>query len=174
MVSPNWCHALCALVMLLMLTVVTGCASYGPPIVLTARFDPQAAAFINASGRAKISGQAFIRQNDGKLLRATGTDVFLVPRTAYADARIAAIYGDGKQAMAGRAFADTDPLYDRFTRQTIASSGGSFSFDHVADGAYYVIAMIHLPSDYSFYQMPILERVTVAGGKSVRLVMRGY
>ena len=44
----------------------------------------------------------------------------------------------------------------------------------MADGEYYVIAMIHLPSDYGFYQFPIVERVSVEGGRSVRLVMRGY
>jgi hypothetical protein len=34
-------------------------------------FDPAAAAVINVSGKASISGQAFVRRNNGKLLRAT-------------------------------------------------------------------------------------------------------
>lgn len=161
--------------MLLVVTAfVSGCASLRAPVVLTASFDPQAAAFINASGRAKISGQAFVRRNNGKLLRAVGTDVFLVPRTAYADERIAAIYGDRKQQGWDARLPDAEPLYEQYMRKTIATSGGSFSFEHVADGEYYVIAMIHLPSDSRFLQFPILERVTIQGGKSVRLVMRGY
>ncbi|WP_240230089.1 hypothetical protein [Devosia lacusdianchii] len=159
---------------LIVVSLISGCASLRTPVVLTASFDPQSAAFINASGRAKISGQAFVRRNNGKLLRAVGTDVFLVPRTAYADERIAAIYGDRKQQGRGVQLPDADPLYKQNMRKTIATSGGSFSFDRVADGEYYVIAMIHLPSEVMFLQFSILERVTIENGKSVRLVMRGY
>lgn len=137
-------------------------------------FNPKAAAFIHATGRAKISGQAFVRLNSGKLWRATGTDVELVPRSAYADERIAAIYRERKYALHGVNIPDADPVYKTYMRSTVASSGGSFSFDHVADGEYYVIAMIHMPSEYSYREFPILERVTVKGGKSVKLVMRGY
>ncbi|QDZ11036.1 hypothetical protein [Devosia ginsengisoli] len=154
--------------------LVSACTSLGAPVVLTASFDPHVASFINESGSARISGQAFVRRNSGKLLRAVGTDVFLVPRTPYADERIAAIYGDYKQQRWGVWMPDADPLYEQYMRKTIASSGGSFSFNHVADGEYYVVAMIHLPSDYSFHEFPVIERVSVQGGESVRLVMRGY
>lgn len=175
MAGLAWYHALVRSIMILgLVAAVSGCVATRAPVALSVPFDAQAAAFINASGRAKVSGQAFVRPNSGKLLRAVGTDVFLVPRTAYADERIAAIYGDGKRPVAGRGVPDADPLYEQYMRRTIASSGGSFSFDHVADGEYYVIAMIHLPSDIMFIQFPILERVSVQGGKSVRLVMRGY
>ena len=59
-------------------------------------------------------------------------------------------------------------------RKTVASSGGSFSFDRVADGGYYVVAMIHVPSEVAFLQFPIIEKIDVEGGRSVLLVMRGY
>lgn len=175
MAGFNLYHALVrSVVGILLIALVSGCVATRPPVVLTTSFDAQAAAFINANGRAKVSGQAFVRRNNGKLLRAVGTDVFLIPRTAYADERIAAIYGDGKQPRMAGELPPGDPLYDQYMRKTIASSGGSFSFDHVADGDYYVVAMIHLPSDFGFFQSPILERISVHGGKSVRLVMRGY
>ena len=161
-------------VALILAVLVSGCSATRAPTVLTASFDPQSAAFINASGRAKVSGQAFVRRNNGRMLRAAGTDVYLVPRTAYADERIAAIYGDRHQQRWGARLPDADPLYEQYMRKTVASSGGSFSFDHVADGEYFVIAMIHLPSEYVFLQFPILERVSVRDGKSVKLVMRGY
>lgn len=174
MAGAYWCRAAARLVVVLIVSaLVSGCTSLSAPAGLTTSFDPQAASFINESGRARISGQAFIRQNNGKLLRAVGTDVFLIPRTAYADERIRAIYGDGKQS-AGANLPDADLLYEQYMRKTIASSGGSFSFDRVADGEYYVVAMIHFPSDYRFFQFPIVERVDVRDGRSVRLVMRGY
>lgn len=162
-----------AATVLVLVAVISGCAATRVP-VLTATFDAHAAAIINAEGRAKVSGQAFVRRNNGKLLRAVGTDVFLIPRTAYTDERISAIYGEGKQPAASVQMPDADPLYEQYMRKTVASSGGSFSFDRVADGQYYVIAMIHLPSEVLFLQFPIIERVSIEGGRSVRLVMRGY
>jgi hypothetical protein len=175
MAGLDWCRALVrAAVILVLIAVVSGCVATRAPVVLTTAFDAQAASFINASGRAKVSGQAFVRLNSGKLWRATGTDVHLIPRTAHADERIAALYGNRNQLRWGVRMPDADPLYEQYMRKTVASSGGSFSFDHVADGEYYVVAMIHLPSEVSFIQFPILERVHVQGGKSVRLVMRGY
>lgn len=175
MAGLYWHRALFRVAAILSLIfLVSACTSLRAPVVLTASFDPQVASFINESGSARISGQAFVRRNSSKLLRAVGTDVFLIPRTPYADERIAAIYGDRKQQRWGVWMPDADPLYEQYMRKTIASSGGSFSFNHVADGEYYVVAMIHLPSDYSFREFPVIERVSVQGGESVRLVMRGY
>ena len=160
--------------LLVVAALVAGCSVSHRPVVLTTAFEPQAAAFINTTGRAKVSGQAFVRRNSGKLLRAVGTDVFLIPRTPYADERVAAIYGDGKRQQWGVQMPEADPLFEQYMRKTVASSGGSFSFDGVANGEYYVVAMIHVPSEAAFLQFPIVERASVVGGKSVRLVMRGY
>jgi hypothetical protein len=160
--------------MLVVALALGGCASMGAPLALTQKFDPKLAAYINAPGRASISGQAFVRQSTGKLLRAIGTDIFLVPRTPYADERITALYGERDQLKWGVRVPDADPRYEQYMRKTVAGSGGSFRFDHVADGGYHIVAMIFLPSEYIGGEFPIIERVTVAGGKSVRVVMRGY
>lgn len=167
----RWCRAAA---IVLLAGMLSGCASMGKPVVLNASFDPAAAAVVNAPGKASVSGQAFVRQNNGRLLRAVGTDIYLIPRTAYSDERIAALYGDGKQLRWGANVPEADPLFEHYMRKTVASSGGSFKFDRVADGEYYIVAMIHLPSDHVFRQFPIMERVIVTGGKSVRVVMRGY
>lgn len=153
---------------------LTACASFGKPVVMTQTFDPAAAAFINKEGKASISGQAFVRQPDGKVLRALGTDIYLVPRTAYADERFAAIYGSGDKPKWGVRVPDADPLYEQATRKTVATSGGSFRFERVADGNYYVVAMIFIPGGYTSIEFPIIERVTIANGRSARIVMRGY
>ena len=163
-----------AVVVLVLSALMAGCSVSRAPVMTTTAFDPGAASFINAVGSAKVSGQAFVRRNSGKMLRAVGTDVFLIPRTPYADERIAAIYGDGKQPQWGVHLPNADPLFEQYMRKTVASSGGSFSFDHVADGGYYVVAMIHVPSEVAFLQFPIVEQVDVEGGRSVRVVMRGY
>ncbi len=159
---------------MLMAALLTGCVSSLHGQTLTETFNPKTAAFINESGPARISGQAFVRQGSGKLHRAIGTDVRLIPRNAYADERIAAIYGDDKQQRWAGHVPDADPRYLGLMRTTIASSSGSFSFDNVADGEYYIIAMVFRPGEYRGHEYPIMERVTVKGGKNVKVVMRGY
>jgi xanthine/CO dehydrogenase XdhC/CoxF family maturation factor len=160
--------------LLVVASALAGCTTYGQIVAISARFDPQAAAYINATGKADIRGQAFVRRNDGKLLRAVGTDIQLIPRTAYADERMAAIYGNGNKQKPGVRVPEADPDYLAHMRQTVARSSGSFAFEDVADGEYYVVAMVHLPSDHSKIEFPIMERVTVTNGKSVYVVMRGY
>lgn len=154
----------------LLMLAAAGCASMGSRVPLTARFDAKDAAYVFAEGKAHVRGQAFVRRNSGKLLRATGTDVYLIARTAYAQEQVARIFR-GKQALG---LPRGEPLFNQYSRTTIASSGGSFDFEGVADGDYYVIAMIHMPSDYTFTQFAIMEEVSVRNGKSVKLVMRGY
>lgn len=168
----GWGKIVAGVVTAFLCVALVGCASVGTP-PMTQRFDPAAAAFINSPGKASISGQAFVRQDDGKVLRALGTDIYLIPRTPYADERVAAIYGAGDKQKWGARVPDADPGYEQSMRKTVASSGGSFRFDHVADGNYYVVAMIFQPGGVAF-EFPILERVTVKDGQSVRIVMRGY
>lgn len=167
-------HVLIVVAVLVATALLGGCASIGGQVALTQRFDPAAAAFVNTEGRASISGQAFVRQTNGKLLRAVGTDVFLIPRTAYSDERVAALYGQGDSLKWGVRVPEAEPLYGQYVRKTVASSSGSFRFDRVADGGYYVVAMIFQPGEYVATQFPILERVTIKGGRSARVVMRGY
>lgn len=57
MVGSSWRRALVRLAtILVVVAVVSGCVATRAPVVLTTSFDPQAASFINASGRAKVSG----------------------------------------------------------------------------------------------------------------------
>lgn len=77
-----------------LIVALAACASLGPRVEIASTFDAASAAYIHEKGKAKISGQAFIRVKGNKSHKAVGGDVFLIPRTAYADERIAAIYGD--------------------------------------------------------------------------------
>ena len=157
---------------------IAGCSplglTYGKPVEIAADFNPRDAAFIRVKGKADIRGQAFVPQTNGRLMRASGTDVYLIPRTAYADERMKAIFGDKKYRLKGRPVPDPDPSYEAYMRKTIASSGGSFAFENVADGEYYVVAGIRFPNDLMYLEFPVMERVTVANGRNVRLVIRGY
>src|SRR6218665_568187 len=108
-----------ALVAMVVVAGLGGCAAMGSRAGLTQSFDPGAAAIIKQEGKASISGQAFVRRSNGKLLRAVGTDVFLIPRNAYADERIAVLYGEGNTLRAGAKVPESDPLFEQYMRKTV-------------------------------------------------------
>lgn len=110
---------------------------------LETTFDPQAASFIHTSGNGRIEGQAFLRRNDGVVVYAAGSHVTLIPATAYADERIAQVYGSGKRAYLGVDFQNDDPRFHDHTRSTKADGEGRFVFDALARGRYYVVTSVY-------------------------------
>ena len=103
-------------------------------------FDPVEAAFIHRPGKARINGHAFFRAENGRVIFAAGEYVYLIPATAYSDARFAAFFEDRKYLKAMRLFLtmESHPDYQKYMRNTKAESDGRFSFENVAPGTYYV------------------------------------
>lgn len=147
------------------------CSSTG---TLTTAFDANAAAFINASGSADITGQAFLRRNDGIVVYGAGSEVRLIPKTAYSDERMQQIYGSGKQSYLGRAFTNDDPDYYNYVRTVIADGEGRFTFENVANGEYYLVTSVTWMVQYVQQGGLLMERVSVTGGQDVNVIMRGY
>ena len=63
-------------------------------------FDASEAAFIHQDGKATIEGHAFVTNSSGGVVNAAGQTVWLIPSTAYARQRFAAIYGTAKSIRA--------------------------------------------------------------------------
>src|SRR6185295_686938 len=81
-------------VVLVCLTV-WGCATTQVKTVqLTSRFDEQEMKARLRPGKARISGNAFVRQNGGGVVTCAGSQVSLIPKTDYSAERIRAIYGN--------------------------------------------------------------------------------
>lgn len=119
----------------------SACNSAAPDM----RFDPTEAAFIKQEGKATIEGQAFLRDQQGKMnvRYAAGEVVRLIPATAYAQARIAQFYGKRKFIAALLMPTPTQEAeYAAFTRTTKAGSTGRFTFDKVAPGRYFVTTQL--------------------------------
>lgn len=104
-------------------------------------FKAAEAAYIHKAGETRITGEAFFVDRQGKVHRAAGETVRLVPATRYARERFVRLYGGRKfiQANAIPRIAP-QPEYVRFTRTAVADGRGRFVFDNVGPGAYYVTA----------------------------------
>lgn len=147
---------------------LSGCQSTREPApgVGTAAFDPAEAAFIKKTGTAKIDGHAFWRDGEGGTINAAGEIIRLVPATAYARERFAALYGGGRTvgASAIRQM-PADPAYEGYTRTTRAESNGRFTFDNLAPGTYYVTAQIVFRDKHQYlhFQSGIYHNVQKVG-----------
>ena len=156
---------------IVLILVLGACSSTG---TLTTAFDADAAAFINTTGQAEVSGQAFLRRNDGIVVYGAGSEVLLIPKTAYSDERMQQIYGSGKISYFGRTFTNDDPDYYNYARTAIADGEGRFSFDNVAYGDYYLITTVTWMIQYAQQGGSLMERVSVRDGQDVSVIMRGY
>src|SRR5690606_23631560 len=104
------------------------------PVTLQSTFNASEAAYIRKQGDGSISGQAFLRRNDGMVVYAAESEVTIIPVTAYAAERVTTIYGQGKYAVWHPGFKTTDPTYEQYSRKTGANGEGRFKFEGLADG----------------------------------------
>ena len=164
---------------LLLLAALAACLGACAKPDVDVPFDPVEAAFIHKPGKGKIEGHAFFRSETGRVIFAAGEYVYLIPSTAYTDARFESFFGRRKQLRATRLFLtmESDPDYRNYTRNTKAESDGRFTFENVAPGTYYVWTQATwyadnaiLPSGGIFY-----EKVTVKGDETepVKVIVSG-
>lgn len=149
--------------------VLSGCVT----ATLTSSFNAADAAYINEIGTATVKGQAFLRRNDGVVVYGAGSEVFLIPKTAYSDERMAAIYGAGKTTYFGVQFKNEDPLYLQYTRKTVADGEGRFQFTNVRAGSYYITTTVMWMAGYSRQGGGLMERVSVTESQSADVIMSG-
>lgn len=124
------------------------------PAAVAATFDPAAAAYIKKKGETAIHGHAFWRDDKGGTVSAAGEIIRLVPATAYARQRFAALYKGGRSLPANEVpNVDPDPAYAEYTRTTRAESTGRFEFENVAPGVYFVTAQVRYRDKESYLQV---------------------
>ena len=157
------------------------CQSIGdePAARQTIAFDPAAAAFINKKGAVAIKGHAFLRRKDGVTVDAAGEIVRLIPVTHYAEERFHRLY-QGKK-FAGGVFAPhqdpADPEYAKLLRQTVAESNGTFTFENVSAGRYFIATQLQYQHSSKYFQDggAFYEEVTVTGKEEepLKVVLSG-
>jgi hypothetical protein len=141
-------------------------------------FDAVEASFIQKAGKATIDGHAFVTNGTGGVVNAAGQTVRLIPATAYARQRMAAIYGASKSIPArSMPRPDSDPEYIRFTRETKSESNGKFSFDKVAAGEYFIVSQMTWRKENGLFPdgAAMYETIKVGGSETepLKVVVSG-
>lgn len=156
---------------LVSLGAISGCALGGQEIA--AAFNPDDAAYIHQKGTGRIEGEAFLRRNDGMVVTAAGSEVYLVPVTQYTQARMRAIYGAGKITSLHPGIKDTPPEFYDYQRATKANSQGAFSFEGLVPAEYYVVTTVLWNAGDISQGGSIYERVSVKKDETTTVIMTG-
>src|SRR6266850_2602775 len=98
------------------------------------------------SGANSVSGVALM-QAGGTSHTCAGQSANLIPDSAYARARMTAIFGNPTRGMRAASlgaakFERDDPLYVSTLRTTPCDASGSFSFPRVPDGVWYATSSV--------------------------------
>lgn len=156
-----------------------GCAVQPKVVALRSAFDEVATAEALEPGENMLEGNAFLRQRGGGIVTCAGADVLLIPATAYAKERMATLYGSissGLQRVRtypqAISFDPNPPAYETLVKSTKCDSTGRFTFEHVADGEFFVVTnVVWSVGSYSKEGGALMERVHLRSGEALKLVM---
>jgi hypothetical protein len=163
--------------MILGLTLaVAGCAQFGlQESALSTPIAPSEIDWAGKSGANTVSGIA-VTKVGGTSHTCAGQSANLVPDSAYARARMTAIFGNAtrgsRDASLGPVkFEKDDPLYVSTLRTTRCDAAGSFSFPRVPDGIWYVTSSVKWQGPAQVEGGSMMQRVDVRGGRFVKVVL---
>lgn len=105
-----------------------------------------------------------------------GQSANLIPDSPYARARMTAIFGSAaggmRAASAGPVkFEHDDPLYVSSLRTTRCTPAGTFSFQRVPDGTWYVTTSVKWNGPSGVEGGSMMRRVELTGGKTVKVTL---
>lgn len=157
--------------------VLSGCVMMQPRIAhLNTTLDVNEMEKALSPGNNKIIGSALFRQNGGGVVSCAGDQISLDPVMDYSSERIKDIYGSDQSGylligMPQVKFQPDNPEYSKLTRVTTCDAQGTFEFDSVKDGEYYLTTAITWMAGYSPQGGLLMQRVKVIGGETKRVVL---
>jgi len=125
------------IVLLLVAFLMIGCAKI---YERQAEFNQEEYAPYEATGTARVCGQAYLSLDDGHQHVASGDRVLLAPVTSYTQEAFQV------KVLGGRAMEDPDPKAIEFEKHTKTDAEGRFCFTGLPAGTYFVVADIALPT----------------------------
>ena len=158
-----------------LILAVAGCAEIGQQIALSTPIAPTEVDWSRKSGANTVSGSALMKAG-GTTHSCAGQSANLIPDSAYARARMTAIFGDTAKGMRAASlgpakFDRDDPLYLATLRTTRCDASGSFSFPRVPDGVWYVTSSVKWQGASQVEGGSMMQRIDVRGGKLVKVTL---
>jgi hypothetical protein len=160
-----------------LILAVAGCAQFGPQeAALATPIAPSEVDWARRSGTNTVSGVALIDAG-GTIHTCAGQSANLIPESAYARARMTAIFGNATKGMRAASlgavkFDRDDPLYVSTLRTTRCDVAGSFSFPRVPDGVWYVTSSVKWQGAAQVEGGSMMQRVDLSGGRMVKVALR--
>lgn len=161
-----------------LIITVSGCAQLGLAPQGTALSTPMTPAEIEWSrktGNNTVSGTASLKSG-GDVHTCAGQSANLIPDSAYARARMAAIFGNTTKGMRAASlqpvkFERDDQVYVSSLRTTRCDASGSFSFPRVPDGVWYVTTSVKWDGGAEVAGGSMMRQVDVRGGKLMKVML---
>ncbi|MWD27716.1 hypothetical protein E0K89_009540 [Aquicoccus sp. SCR17] len=159
---------------LLLGAVLAACA----PMAIATPFRAEEVRGIKRDGRARIEGQAFLRQRGGGVVTCAGSGVLLIPAGGYATELFTRVWGNPEGGVAGTFVMGPKTLppgFLEYTRQSRCDAEGDFVFERVPDGTYFVASQVTwtVPGSYLPEGGVVGRRIAVRGGRSQRVLISG-
>lgn len=154
--------------------VLAGCAQFEPQqSALSSGITAQEIDWARQSGRNTVSGLASVKAG-GETHTCAGQSVNLIPDSAYARARMEAIFGSSTRGSRAASlgpvkFGKDEPLYVSTLRTTRCDASGSFSFPRVPDGVWYATTTVKWENGTQVQGGSMMQRVDVRGGRLVKV-----
>lgn len=160
------------------LAILSGCVTPAKvePYKISVPFDEAQAKRQIADGVNIVKGSGFMRQRGGGVVTCAGADVYLVPATEYAKARVTRLYGSilGGVNYRERVYFEPNPAsYLELTKSTKCDAQGNFSFERVADGDFYVQTSVQWEVANSYQGGTILKSISVKNGQIETVILTG-
>lgn len=152
------------LVISAILAALTGCVQ---AVQIQTQFDPLQHEYANKKGTAVVNGQAFMRRNDGIVVYAAGSPVYLMPSTPYTQE----MYTKAAAAYMPVNITNADQRLAQYIRRSQANGEGRFSFSGVPDGSYILVTTVNWMAGDSQQGGDLTQLITVSDGKSLDVIM---
>jgi hypothetical protein len=165
--------------------VLAGCATDQGP-ASTAGAAPKAAAagtaafrtadfaWSTTTGSGQIDGQVAYK-GGGAAYSCTASGVILTPETLWVRGRMQVLYNSASGAAlpADEVRRRTPPErtqdYSNFIKRAKCGPAGEFTFTGLPDGSWYVITVARPTAPATGQEMALMRRVTIKGGKTVKV-----
>ena len=157
--------------------LIAGCAA-NKTVRLSRPFDGEHARSQLQDGPNTINGSALIRQAGGGIVTCAGNPVYLMPVTDTAKEWASHVYGSWNAgfrnaATQGVMFKNADEFMAT-VRTSICDPNGSFKFEHVANGEFFVFTRIVWHVGGEIQGGSVMRAVKVDGTSNPTIVLSPY